>query len=295
MAAHDDGLTTPSPAGPPTTREWDAASYDRISTPQVRWVTGLLGHLRPEGVELVLDAGCGTGRVTEEVLERLPRARVVALDGSRRMLDAAARRRAPAVDAGRVSFVHADLARPLALEQPVDAIFSTATFHWVLDHDALFANLAAVLRPGGQLVAQFGGAGNVASVVAALETLGEAGNPLHGAGNPLPGAGNPLHGAGNPLHGAGHPWHFADEEETRERLLRAGFTDVRTWMQEEPTPFEPGAPLEEFLATVVLGCHLERLAPEERSPFVKRVAAALPSPVLDYVRLNVVARRGGGR
>ena len=258
MAAHDDGLTTA-----PATREWDAVSYDRISDPQVRWVTGLLDELRPDGVNTVLDAGCGTGRVTQEVLDRLPGARVIALDGSRRMLDEAARRLAPAVEAGKVTFVHADLGRPLPLAEPVDAIVSTATFHWVLDHDALFANLAAVLRPGGQLVAQFGAEGNVGSVVAALESIGER----------------------------WHPWNFATPEETDERLLAAGFTGVRTWITEEPTPFDPGPPLEEFLATVVLGCHLERLAPEERTPFVKRVAAALPSPVLDYVRLNVVARR----
>jgi trans-aconitate 2-methyltransferase len=256
VAAHDHRLT-------PATREWDAASYDRISDPQVRWVTGLLGHLRPEGVDVVLDAGCGTGRVTEEVLDRLPAARVVALDGSRRMLDEAAHRLAPAVDAGRVTFVHADLGQPLPLKDPVDAIVSTATFHWVLDHDALFANLAAVLRPGGQLVAQCGGAGNVASVVAALESLDER----------------------------WHPWHFATPEATRDGLVAAGFTDVETWITEEPTAFEPGPSLEEFLGTVVLGCHLERLPAADRPAFVKRVADALPSPVLDYVRLNILARR----
>ena len=87
MAAHDDRLSSAPGMDAPTTREWDAVSYDRISTPQVRWVTGLLDHLRPEGVDAVLDAGCGTGRVTEEVLDRLPGARVIALDGSRRMLD----------------------------------------------------------------------------------------------------------------------------------------------------------------------------------------------------------------
>ena len=270
MAAHDDRLTAASEADRPATREWDAASYDRVSTPQVRWVTGLLDHLRPEDADTVLDAGCGTGRVTEEVLDRLPQARIVALDGSRRMLDEAARRLAPAVEAGRVTFVHADLGRPLPLDTPVDAVVSTATFHWVLDHDALFRNLAAVLRPGGQLVAQFGAAGNVASVVAVLESLGEAANPLHGAR---------------------HPWNFATEDETHDRLVAAGFTDVRTWVTEEPTPFEPGPPLEEFLGTVVLGCHLELLPPADRPAFVKRVADALPAPVLDYVRLNLVARR----
>ena len=180
MAAHDHRLRAPRGGQRPPTREWDAARYDRVSTPQVRWVTALLDHLRPEGVRslrdpnaapVVLDAGCGSGRVTQEVLDRLPEANVVAVDGSQQMLDEAARRLAPAVDAGRVTFVHADLAKPLPLDHPVDAIVSTATLQWVLDHDALFANLAAVILPRGQLVAQCGGRGNVESVVVALRSL----------------------------------------------------------------------------------------------------------------------------
>lgn len=246
-----------------TPREWDAATYDRVSTPQARWATPLLDHLKADGVTRVLDAGCGSGRVTQAVLDRLPTAHVVALDGSRRMLDEAARRLAPALRAGRVTLVHADLSLALPLDEPVDAVVSTAAFHWVGDQDALFANLAAVLRPDGQLVAQCGGAGNVANVVGALATVGET----------------------------WHPWHFATAEEAADRLTANGFTDVRAWLHDETTAFEPGPPLEEFLATVVLGSHLERLAPEHRPPFVRRVADALPGPVIDYVRLNLLAVR----
>ena len=73
----------------------------------------------------------------------------------------------------RIEFVVADLGLPLPIEGQVDAILSTATFHWVPDHDALFANLAAVLRPGGRLVAQCGGVGNIASVRRVLATIGD--------------------------------------------------------------------------------------------------------------------------
>jgi len=257
MAA-DDGVVT--------TREWNATSYDRVSTPQARWATPLLDHLTVHGVARVLDAGCGSGRVTQAVLERLPAAHIVALDGSRRMLDEAARRLAPAVEAGRVSFVHADLALPLRFDEPVDAVVSTATFHWVSDQDALFANLAGVLRPGGQLVAQCGGAGNIATVIRALEATGETWNP----------------------------WHFPGPDEAARRLDASGFTHVRAWLHDEPTTFEPGAPLEEFLATVVLGAHLERLAPDERQSLTRAVAASLPASVIDYVRLNLVAVRADG-
>ena len=87
------------------------------------------------------------------------------------MIEAARDRLAPFGD--RIEYVVADLGRPLPIDGPVDAILSTATFHWVPDHDALFANLAAVLRPGGRLVAQCGGAGNIATVQAVLATIGD--------------------------------------------------------------------------------------------------------------------------
>ncbi len=116
-----------------------------------RWGSAVLERLPLAGDETVLDAGCGSGRVTEELLERLPNGRVIAADNAPSMLVEARARLERFGD--RVSFVECDLGRPLPVEGPVDAVFSTATFHWVADHDALFANLAAVLRPGGWLVA----------------------------------------------------------------------------------------------------------------------------------------------
>lgn len=245
-------------------REWDASTYDRVTTPQWRWAIPVVERLRPEGVETVLDAGCGTGRVTQLVLDHVPGARVVALDGSRRMLYEASQRLALEAAAGRVTFVHADLATTLPLEEPVDAVVSTATFHWVADHDALFANLAAVMRPGAQLVAQCGGAGNIASVVAALRSVGDTWNP----------------------------WNFSTAEGAHQRLERAGFVDVDAWLNDAPTTFAPGDELEDFLSTVVLGDHLARRAEHERAAFVRAVVDALPSATIDYVRLNLVATRG---
>jgi trans-aconitate 2-methyltransferase len=130
-----------------STRDWDAATYDRIANPQARWGTSILDRLPLRGDERVLDAGCGSGRVTQLLLERLPRGSLVALDASAQMIEVARGRLA--ADADRVEFVQADLSRPLPVDPPVDAILSTATFHWIADHDALFAHLAAILRPGG--------------------------------------------------------------------------------------------------------------------------------------------------
>ncbi len=248
------------------TRDWDAATYDRIADPQTRWGSVVLDRLTLAGDERVLDAGCGSGRVTEQLLERLPRGRAVALDASPAMIREARRRLARFGD--RVDYLVADLGRPLPIAGPVDAVVSTATFHWVPDHDALFGNLAAILRPGGELVAQFGGVGNIASVMTVLAGIGD---------------------------GWLGPAHFETPESTRARLETAGFVGVEAWLSPEPTTFAPGEPFETFLATVVLGPNLERLPESERAAFVHEVASRLPGPALDYVRLNIVARRGDRR
>jgi trans-aconitate 2-methyltransferase len=244
-------------------REWDAVAYDRLGSPMTRWGETVVGWLELDGDERVLDAGCGTGRVTERLLERLPVGRVIALDGSTAMVDRAQARLAPFAE--RVEYVVADLSRALPIREPVDAILSTATFHWISDHDALFANLAMVLRAGGQLAAQCGGAGNTASIEAALRELGED------------------------FEGRKH---FATPEDTRTRLERAGFTEIETWLHDEPTDLE-AEDLEPYLTTICLGDHMEAMTDGERRRLVRAVADRMPGPRIDYVRLNIRARRAG--
>ena len=258
-------MTGSGVADPPPS-EWDASAYDRLADPQARWGRTVLDRLVLDGDETVLDAGCGSGRVTEHLLHRLPEGRVVALDASSSMLAEARRRLSSHHD--RVRFVHADLLE-LCLstvgEVPVDAVFSTATFHWILDHDRLFANLATVLRPGGQLVAQCGAEGNLDALLATVRSLG--------------------------VQRAGR-WLYASPGETEKRLEHAGFVNVQVWTSPEPTRFDERARLVDFLATVILREHLGTLAPGERRPFVERVVGAMPEPVIDYVRLDIVATRG---
>lgn len=239
--------------------DWDAATYDRIADPQERWGLAVLDRLPLRGDERVLDAGCGTGRVTEHLVRRLPHGRVVALDGSAAMLDQARQRLGDTVD-----YVHADLAAPLPLDEPVDAVFSTATFHWVPDHDALFAHLASVLPPGGALVAQCGGEGNVAAPLAAAAELGVTSD---------------------------HPHYFATPSDTARRLEVSGFGDIWTWLQPETATFASRDDLETFLRTVVLRTHVDGMAPAEQSAFAQAVIDRLPGGVIGYVRLNILARR----
>jgi trans-aconitate 2-methyltransferase len=248
-------------------RGWNADAYHRVSGPQVAMSEAVLDRLELRGDETVLDAGCGSGRVTGLLLDRVPHGRVIAVDADAEMV---ARARAELDDAP-VDVQRADLAT-LRLDERVDAVFSNATFHWVPDHDALFASLAAALRPGGRVSAQCGGAGNVAAVhEAALLAGTDAGLADRFADWPM-------------------PWNFAAPERTEGRLRSAGFQGVRCWLQAWPVePDEPRA----YLETVCLGPHLERLEPDEHERFLDAVLLRLGErPVLDYVRLNIVATRG---
>jgi trans-aconitate 2-methyltransferase len=240
-------------------RDWDGASYQRVSAPLEAMGREVLDRLELRGDERVLDAGCGTGRVTAALAERLPRGHVVAVDGSPSMVEQARERLGPGVEV----FV-ADLLE-LELDEPVDAILSTATFHWIPDHDRLFERLFAALKPGGRIVAQCGGAGNVATVQAAIDAVAEPA-----------------------LAGWPGPWNFQSPEDTAARLGRIGFRDVRTWPQD--VRVEPDD-IREYLRTVVLGSHLERIPAERRAPFVEAVLAEMPEPAIGYVRLNLQATR----
>jgi trans-aconitate 2-methyltransferase len=242
-------------------REWDAETYDAVSDPQFEWGTEVLERLELRGDERALDAGCGSGRVTAELLERLPRGRVIAADGSAAMVEKARERLGD-----RADYLVGDLL-DLEMAEPVDLVFSTATFHWISDHERLFSRLRAVLRRGGRLVAQCGGKGNVAAHAEVI--AGVAARPLFAAH----------------LTQMSGLWNFASPEETEPRLRAAGFAEVRCWLQ--PKPVRPARPLE-FVSTVTLGPILDQLPAEKRRPFAEAVIEASPRPlVLDYVRLNI--------
>ena len=238
--------------------DWDAATYDRLPIPMTGWGLEVLGRLELRGDETVLDAGCGTGQVTEALRERLPRGHVIALDASPSMIAKAVER----LGADRMTYLTHDLMEPIPID-PVDAILSTATFHWVPDHDRLFANLAAVLEPGGQLVAQCGGWGNLERVNAAAERA--AAIDLAATKT------------------------YPTPEETWTRLEAEGFVDIETWLQEAPVEL-PAEELGPYLRTVILSGEVAKRSPADE--LVHAVATELGEPLIDYVRLNITARRG---
>lgn len=259
-----------------TVREWDGGVYDRISAPMEALGRAVLDRLELTGGETVIDAGCGSGRVTEALLERLPRGRVIAVDASPSMIAAARERLGTEEEKKkkgegsppRLELREGDLLE-LEVGEPVDAILSTATFHWVLDHPRLFARLHAALRPGGRLVAQCGGRGNIDVLRGvANEVLADAPYAEH-------------------FRDWRPPWNYAGAEETRERLLGAGFASAECWLQ--PAPQQPEHP-REFLSSIVLGPHYQQLPERLRERFIDTVLDELGEPVVvDYIRLNIDA------
>jgi trans-aconitate 2-methyltransferase len=206
---------------------WDASTYEQVADPQAAWADEIIARSGIRYGDIVLDAGCGGGRVTKKLLELTPH--VIAVDADPNMVEKA-RESLPA----SVPVHHQDLLE-LDIPDTVDVVFSCAVFHWIPEHERLFERLHAVLKPGGRLVAQCGGYGNIQNV---LDVVGER-----------PGR-----------------WLYAKRDETEDRLRRAGFTGVRAWL--EPKPTVP-ADMVTFVETVILHKDPDRHANAER------VAAAI--------------------
>lgn len=247
-----------------TVFEWDARSYDALPLPHEQWGMGVVRRLDPRAGEVLLDLGCGTGRDVEHLLAMQSGAEVVGVDASTAMLSEFDRR----FDGrGGVRSVHADLTKPLSGDQlglglAADGVFSVACFHWIPDHASLFPRIAGLLRSGGRLVAECGGAGNVAGVSAAIAAA-KGVEPDH--------------------------WAFEDAETTRRQLEQAGFVvdDVR--LRPDPLELPDREQVEAYLATVVLGNDLAALPVGEHRSYVAAVATGVPDNTIDYVRLEFEA------
>jgi trans-aconitate 2-methyltransferase len=259
-----------------TNTSWDAETYDRIGTPMRRWAQQVIDDLALRGDETVLDAGCGSGSVTLDLRERLPRGRIYAVDASPEMID----KLRATLDERGITDVTPMLASltDFTLPEPVDCVFSNAVFHWIPDDDALFGCLFRATKPGGRLRAQCGGHGNNAHVLAAVEAVRRE------------------------ERFARHLGDFRDTKSyrtparARAALERAGWTDVRAELCEAPVPFEDSGLAALYVKTILLRDHVARLPAELGDEYARAVVAETIAKwgepyVADYVRLDLWARR----
>jgi trans-aconitate methyltransferase len=254
--------------------DWNASRYHEISTPQQAWGRRVLDRLPLDGNERVLDIGCGSGRLTAEIADRVPAGRVVGLDRSQSMVEKAAswlRERSP-----QTTVVLGDAAA-LPFRRTFDAVFSGATFHWIHDHAALFRSIITALRPGGRLIAQCGGGPNLAVLYGRARRLMR--EPRFA----------------RYFEEWSEPTYFADVETTQRGLTAAGFVDVDVSLESAPTTFDGPDQFREFIANVCLRHEGARLPRPEWQSFLRdlTVAAASDRPpfTLDYWRLNISGRR----
>ncbi len=255
-------------------REWNSQAYHKVSNPQFGWGLKVLERLSLRGDERVMDAGCGSGRLTAKLIERLPHGEVVGVDLSRNMLTQAAEHLRNF--AGRIEFVQADLAH-LPFDSEFDVIFSTASFHWVLDHEALFRSLARALKPGGRIEAQCGGGPNLENIHRRVKTLMDTPKYRRFFASWT------------------YPWEFGDAETTAERMRNAGFVNVQTSL--EAASFRLGSVEEyrEFMGPVILRPYMNAIDDEGlRQDFLEDIvvqSATDPTFELDYWRLNLRGSR----
>jgi SAM-dependent methyltransferase len=257
----------PEPARPAAGQHWDPAAYAANAGFVPALGAPVLDLLAPRAGEEILDLGCGDGVLTARLRES--GATVTGLEPDPR-LAAAARGRGIAV-------IEQDAHDPFGAEL-YDAVFSNAALHWMRDPPRVLANIARALRPGGRLVAEQGGFGNVAAVVTALMAALEAG------GHPAP----------DPF-----PWDFPSVEGQRRRLAAAGLEPVEVALIPRPTPLPTGMAgwLATFADPFLAG--LDAAARDAVRADTLRRLGALHDPdagwIADYVRLRFTARRPARR
>jgi trans-aconitate methyltransferase len=149
--------------------QWNAQQYAQYSSAQYAWALELIAKLKLQGDETVLDIGCGDGKVTATIADRLPQGNVVGIDSSMEMIHLAKQKYADHARS-RLMFHHLDV-RELSDKNLFDVVFSNAVLHWIKNHPPILLRIQQAMKKSGRLLFQMGGQGNAAQVVAILDTL----------------------------------------------------------------------------------------------------------------------------
>jgi len=255
--------------------DWDGTLYDRFSKAQFAWGLEMLAAIPLRGSERVLDIGCGTGRLTARICERVPFGSVVGLDRSASMLRAAAGRRR-----FNMTLLRRDAAR-MDFDGEFDLVFSNAALHWVRDHEALQAAIFRALRPDGRCRLQFAARGNCPRSLTVLrELLREP--PWREDFQARP-----------------WPWSMPGTGDCRRMMERFPYADLEVWEERIAWDFGSESEMHGWAESTLLVPFLRVLGGRRREQFAAEAKRRLGEALRDrhgrwretFVRLNAAARR----
>jgi trans-aconitate 2-methyltransferase len=252
---------------------WDAETYDAISSIQEAWGRQVVERRIWQGNETVMDAGCGTGRLTKVLAQRVPAGIVYAVDIDCNMIKVATRN---VKDAGNIKFLESDISTAI-LPVKVDVIFSNAAIHWILDHRKLFENFWRILDNNGEIMIQCGGHGNLSRIISIIDDIAKYDEFK------------------SYFRNWKESWYFAKPEDTSRLLQDIGFRDVGAYLMEDSATFANRNCFALFAKTVVMKPYLARLPDPQKDQFLKLFLDEIEtrhksvSWVMDYMRLNIRA------
>ena len=262
--------------------KWDAENYHKVSSIQETWAIELLAKRKWNGNEVLIDAGCGSGRVTRIISNILKNGKIYAIDLDQNMIEQA---KINLKYKENVIFVNADLSS-VEIPEPIDVVFSNAVLHWIKDHYKLFCNFWQLLKQSGEILIQCGGKGNLGTVKLMLD-LTRKSSKFKGY-----------------FHDWEDPWNFASAEETFSIMERVGFKQIETGLTKKIAKFSSFEEYRLFMKTVVMKPYLSYLPSDYDNQIVnsfmdcffkhqkkniKGFSEDSTGYALDYTRLNIRA------
>jgi trans-aconitate 2-methyltransferase len=257
------------------THEFDGKKYEQASAHQKEWGAKVIAELALRGDESVLDLGCGDGVLTSMIADQLPRGRVLGIDASQGMIDAAMPKASANLDFRLMDIDDLDF------EEEFDVIFSNATLHWVKDHCKLLCNVRRALRPSGRVRFDFAGEGNCINF---FETIREA-----MALDPFASA----------FDGFEWPWYMPSVADYTALASESGLRNVRVWGGNADRYFPDKEAMIRWIDQPSLVPLLPRLPESERGAFrdyvvrrmVERTLQADGTCFETFRRINLAAER----
>ena len=261
---------------------WDATTYDCISDIQESWGHKIIERRRWKENEIVLDAGCGSGRITKIISTQVPQGKVFAVDSDSSMMTIAKENLAKF---SNIQFIKADVSE-IELDEKVDVVFSNAALHWILNHKKMFELFWQILKPDGQLLIQCGGYGEFAKTLPIFNKVRKSNQFYNYFCNDK----------GENIWK--QTWYFAKKEDTEKMLKEIGFKNIQVFLENRESKFNNKEEYFLFIKTIVLLPYLKYLPNETlKDKFAKSVIQEIETNSkelqwkLDFVRLNINAKK----